>query len=105
MFMVASLLGWEPLLVGLNPLRNLVGGLVWVGEGEKVFVLIAVCGYCHGVKQYSCSNVTHDETPVTYCDPLGLMEYVHDVEDGTRPVLEPVGCAVSHQPPSTQTYS
>jgi hypothetical protein len=40
MFMVASLLGWEPLL-GLDPLRNLVGGLVWV-EGRRVFVLIVV---------------------------------------------------------------
>ena len=76
-----------------------------MGGGEGVFVLIAVCGYCHGVKQYSCSNVTHDETPVTYCDALGLMEYVHDVDDGTRPVLEPVGSAVSCQIPSTQTYS
>jgi len=28
MWVVAPLLGWEPLLVGLNPLRNLVGGLV-----------------------------------------------------------------------------
>ena len=80
---------------------------MWVGEGEGVFVLIVVLwlGCRHRPEQPIGSSVLHDETPVTYCDALGLMEYVHDVKDGTRPVLEPIGSAVSCQIPLTQTYS
>jgi hypothetical protein len=26
---------------------------------------------------------------------------MYEAADGTRPMLEPIGCAVSHQPPST----
>jgi|GEM_PF-3924438 hypothetical protein len=33
---------------------------------------------------------------ITYCDALGLVEYVHEVEDGVNSVLESIDCAVSH---------